>query len=241
MSERDKKLLFVAIPLLAIAAVVLFLFVIRPALRGGGPPSPPTDTTAEQPAPPTGTGTGAYPTGTGTTGYPTGGEQQVAAAVSWGGKDPREPSRSNPFATYTTRKVYVPPPPPPGSAGSQWPILVAVGAQDRIIGPEDIGLPDERIRRMAGMLHNGRVWAIYEIEGESYIVKPGDPVGDEIITAIGTDYLTLRSYDGEERTVPLERLSGYETPGIGGPTTGPYPIGGPGPPRPLAPPRPPTL
>jgi hypothetical protein len=233
MSERDKKMLVVLVPLLVVAAVLLYFFVFR-GTKQPGPTAETTgaETSAGAPVQPTPTGaeTGAITPGvTGATGG-----TEVAAAANWSGKPSELPGRSNPFGTYTTIKVE-PIKTDHGTGILRTPVFVPpVGAKQVQIPPP--GEIEQIARRMAGVLHNGRVWAIYEREGVSYIVKPGDPVGAEIITAIAPDHLVLRDPDGHERSVPLERISGYEaTSGTG---ISPYPTGIPGPP---APPRPPAL
>jgi hypothetical protein len=168
------------------------------------------------------------------------GEMEVAAG-------PREyqpsqqPARGDPFVSYT--KIKVIPPPDPKTLFKMLrpkPTIPPVPVTPPgivVVGDE---VEEQHDRRMAGMLHNGRVWAIYERDGVGLVVKPGDPVQDETVIAITKDYIVLRSLDGRERKVPLERMTGYETTGGYTPGTGPY-APGPAAPRPPGPPRPPGM
>jgi hypothetical protein len=239
MSERDKKLLVVAIPLLIGAGVLIFLLVIKP-MRG----APTTPTAEVQPTAVTATtstgAAGGPQTATGTTATGAAGEGTEVAAVSWKGLPSREPTRSDPFVSYTKIQPgkLVCSDGRPGLPSLVAGTLPAVGAKAGGRPPDDKPPPDEHARRMAGVLHNGRVWAIYEIDGVSMVVKPGDAIGNEVVDEIGTEHLVLRSVeDGQKRKVPLERVSGSES-GAGGYTPGVYTPGGGGtrPPGPLPPP-----
>lgn len=232
MSDKEKKQLMFAIPLLLVAMFMVYWFIIK----GGGAPSTTTTTTGSQPGPANGERAATMqPT---TTLAAAEMETQVALASAEHGPS-RQPGRSDPFVPYIKYKKIE-----PGGPGDWTAIMRPAPTLPPV---EAFYLPpppiewaeEEHERRMAGMLHNGRVWAIYEKDGVSQIVKPGDPVGDETVIAIGTDHLILRSLDGRERKVSLERISGYEATGRGYGPRGYAPAPGPG--RPPAPPRPPVL
>jgi hypothetical protein len=235
MGEKERKQLMVAIPLLVVALFMVFWFIIKPQL-GGGETAPTTTTTAPPEAVP---GTGMPP---GAPGGPVPGAVEVAA-----GPREYEPSqeaaRGDPFVSYT--KIKVIPPPDPKTLFKMLrpkptiPPVPVTPTEIMVIGEE---IEEQHDRRMAGMLHNGRVWAIYERDGVGLVVKPGDPVQDETVIAITKDYIVLRSLDGRERKVPLERMTGYETTGGYAPGPGPGPYApGPTTPRPPGPPRPPGM
>ncbi|KPJ62912.1 hypothetical protein AMK68_04370 [candidate division KD3-62 bacterium DG_56] len=232
MGDKEKKQLMFAIPLLAVAAFMVYWFIIKPQTKPPPPPETPRPTTETAVTQPT-------PGGTGATGAPEAADMAMQVALASGEHgSSREPGRSDPFVPYINyRKIE------PGGPGD-W---TAIMRPEPKLPPVEVGylvtpfegwegVEEEHERRMAGMLHNGRVWAIYEKDGISQIVKPGDPVGDETVIAIGTDHLILRSLDGRERQVPLERISGYEATGRGYGPPGYAPAPGPG-----RPPGPPVL
>ena len=236
MSDKEKKQLMFAIPLLVLAAFMVYWFIIKQPQTGGGrraeTPTPTTEAPVTQPTP-----GGTWGTDTLATAEM---ETQVALASAEHGLS-RELGRSDPFVPYVKYQKIE-----PGGLGG-WaamigppPTLPAVGTGYLLPPPPIDWVEEEHERRMVGMLHNGRIWAIYEKDGISQIVKPGDPVGDETVVAVGTDYLILRSLDGRERKVLLERMSGYEATGAGYSPRG-VRAPAPGPRRPPARPRPPVL
>jgi len=51
---------------------------------------------------------------------------------------------------------------------------------------------------MAGVLWNGQVWAILERDDGSYVVKPGDSVGDAKVRAIGRSEMVVADASGKQ-------------------------------------------
>ena len=75
--------------------------------------------------------------------------------------------------------------------------------------PRDDVLPPQPPRRMSGVMHNGRVYAIMESGGETIVVKPGDIVesGNVRVDAIEPDRILL-SWLRTKKPIPIEvRLS----------------------------------
>jgi hypothetical protein len=62
-------------------------------------------------------------------------------------------------------------------------------------------------RRVAGLLFNDGAWAILEQENQTFIVKPGDMVDGNRITAIGPDSIFVTDAQGRRWQVNLRSLA----------------------------------
>lgn len=149
------------------------------------------------------------------------------ASLSSGLRNPPFKPRPDPFAHF---------PPPPEEIRRQRvepPPLIAVASLPRIThktgyaaeahpspaggGPE----PREPGQRMAGVLWNGQVWAILERDGSSYIVKPGDSVGEARVHAIGRAEMVVADATGRH-DVDLRGLAVAAPAAAPGPTPTAY-------------------
>jgi hypothetical protein len=105
-------------------------------------------------------------------------------------------TRDDPFITFEPE----PQPTPPELIVN----LPPVSLQDGGLRPA--GIPEVAEighRRVAGLLFNDRAWAILEREGETFIVKPGDRIDGNLITAIARDSVFLIDDQGRRWQVPL--------------------------------------
>jgi hypothetical protein len=195
---------------LLVAAVYLVWMSMR-----GSAPSPPTETRTvyptgpEQPMPMGAPGATPYaaapPTATTTV-------QPAAATTTPEGKPGVKvsllPSRADPFVPFDYKPLkYRPKPrimlPPIGPLVTRWEDL------GKPKPPDENVLPPQPVRRMAGVMHNGRVFAILETAGETIVVKPGDIVenGNVRVDAIEPDRIIL-SWLRTPKPIPIEvRLS----------------------------------
>ena len=118
------------------------------------------------------------------------------------------PSRSDPFLPFNYKPLkYRPKPrimlPPIGPLVTRWEDL------GKPKPPEESVLPPQPVRRMSGVMHNGRVYAMLETGGETIVVKPGDIVenGNVRVDAIEPDRILL-SWLRTPKPIPIEvRLS----------------------------------
>lgn len=193
-----------------VAAVALVWMSMR-----GSAPTPPEETRTayptgpEAPAPmgaPEATPYAAAP--------PTATTVQPAAATTTTEGEPGVkvsllPSRSDPFLPFNYKPPkYRPKPrimlPPIGPLVTRW--------EDNLGKtklPEEPVLPPQPVRRMSGVMYNGRVYAMLETGGETIVVKPGDIVenGNVRVDAIEPDRILL-SWLRTPKPIPIEvRLS----------------------------------
>ena len=183
-----------------VAAVALVWMSMR-----GSAPTPPAETRTVYPtgpeatpyaaAPPTAT-TAVQPAATTTTE----GEPGVKVSLL--------PSRSDPFLPFNYKPLKDRPKPrimlpPIGPLVTRWEDL------GKPKPPEESVLPPQPVRRMSGVMYNGRVYAMLETGGETIVVKPGDIVenGNVRVDAIEPDRILL-SWLRTPKPIPIEvRLS----------------------------------
>lgn len=217
MSAADRNKLLIAGGVLLVAIIVIvFLLRGRSARQGttgaagfAGPAQP-----AAAGAPAVGAGTGATAPGQAAPAAPGGafgaggaaGEQQVAVAPDMVGavrigSGPGEPTRRDPFVTFDP-----PPQPRPAEVRANLPPVSLQTGGLRPPGlPESLGQVARR--RVAGLLFNDGAWAILEQDNEAFIVKPGDVVDGNRITAIGPEAIYVTDSDGRRWKVHLRSLA----------------------------------
>jgi len=214
MSPADRKKILIAGGI-ALVAIIVLIFILR--ARGGGSAAVGPgdfaggDVQAEEGAAPAATGeapaTGETPAAPGATEAAAGeGEaaEGEAAAVRAGnvirmGGGSSVMTRDDPFITFEPEPQPARPELivnlPPGHLPSR--------------GLRPAGIPEVAQigrRRVAGLLFNDRAWAILEREGETFIVKPGDRIDGNLITAIARDSVFLIDDQGRRWQVPLRGL-----------------------------------
>ena len=112
-----------------------------------------------------------------------------------------EPSNADPFRQFPVKWVKRPPPPP------LWFLLGMPVTPHIAYGPTGfVQRFPTPTRRVAGLLWDSRVWAIYESRGQTTVVKPGDIVEGGTVQAITDDGILLQ-VPGETKLVlvPLVR------------------------------------
>jgi len=208
MSPQDKKKLGIGVGLLLVAAAIVYFAVLRRS--GGEVPVPPTPTASTSSTP---TAPAAAPPATG--GVPTAGAPGLvglAAAPGAAAGGPMSPPlgvqgplvkpRPDPFQLFPPPKGSEGPPPQPP------PFIVTAGlprmvhktgwAQPEIWRERGRDVPSPAGQRMAGVLWNGQVWAILENNTGSYIVKPGDSVGEARVQAIARGEMVVADATGKQ-------------------------------------------
>ena len=116
---------------------------------------------------------------------------------------PGEPSRVDPFLTFEAP----PQPVPPEVTANLPPVVLQAG------GLRPPGMPEGGVqgplgrRRVAGLMFNDGAWAILEQENQSFIVKPGDIIDGNRITAIGPDSIFVTDAQGRRWQVILRALA----------------------------------
>ncbi len=207
MSPADRKKILIAGGI-ALVAIIVLIFILR--ARGGGSAAVGPgdfaggDVQAEEGAAPA---TGETPAAPGATEAAAGeGEaaEGEAAAVRAGnvirmGGGSSVMTRDDPFITFEPE----PEPTPPELIVNLPPVNLQSG------GLRPAGIPEVAEigrRRVAGLLFNDRAWAILEREGETFIVKPGDRIDGNLITAIARDSVFLIDDQGRRWQVPLRGL-----------------------------------
>lgn len=206
---NDKKNL--PIVLGALAGILIVAFLLIRAMSGGAPePTPATDATTPMAAPgspgsppkgmmpPVSPGSGGAPGAVPPGPSPgTGGASGTAvasAAGASGGKqkpEPLEEYRDDPFQLYwgpkphRTKMTF--------TAKLTKPDIRKISPIKIEVEQEDV-LPPQPERRMAGIMKNGRVFAIIESEGKATIVKPGQTLDEYVaVDRILPDKVILRS------------------------------------------------
>jgi hypothetical protein len=118
---------------------------------------------------------------------------------------PTEPTRPDPFLVFEEP----PAPIPPEVTANLPPVVLQAGGLRPPGMPEGAQGPLGR-RRVAGLMFNDGAWAILEQENQSFIVKPGDVVDGNRITAIGPDSLFVTDPQGRRWRVDLRSLASTE-------------------------------
>ena len=182
---------------------------------------------------------GSGSTGPALTGAPTGAPAAPPPGATPTPAIAKLPSRSDPFSRTEGFKAVTRLSLPRVMVRPRAPETATTG------GEQEVQVPTTN-KRMAGVLWNGGVAAILVDEDKSYVVRPGDVIGNMVVESIKRNSLTLRIGRGagarqEEvflrPAVPKAREAGYTRPtgpsgpgGPGGPTRpgGPMMPGGPG-------------
>jgi len=115
---------------------------------------------------------------------------------------PGEPTRSDPFMTFDAPVQPV----PPEVTANLPPVVLQAGGLRPPGMPEGVGGPLGR-RRVAGLMFNDGAWAILEQENQSFVVKPGDIVDGNRITAINPDAIFVTDAQGQRWRVNLRPLA----------------------------------
>jgi len=118
---------------------------------------------------------------------------------------PTEPTRPDPTLTFEA-----PPAPIPPEVTANLPPVVLQAGGLRPPGIPEGGQGPLGRRRVAGLMFNDGAWAILEQENQSFIVKPGDMVDGNRITAIGPDSLFVTDSQGRRWQVDLRSLASPE-------------------------------
>jgi len=214
---NDKKNLPI---IAAVTGVLLVLaaFMVYRSMRGSSsPPSPPTTAQtpqpgSEYPAPPAAT-PAAYPAAPGApmASTPTAGVQPAVATPAppaedeKGGKVELLPARSDPFLPFDYQPVSTRPKPRIDIPPLGRLFLPPVGWKKGQKPEEEDVLPPQPQRRMAGVLYNGRVYAMLDTAGDTIVVKPGDIVenGNVRVDAIEPNRIML-SWLRTKKPIPIE-------------------------------------
>lgn len=188
--KKNQPIILGGLGVVVVLVLVIWFFLLRPS-EGGDDFADEVPADQMQQVDPTG---GVPP---GLPGEPLAqpeGAEQVAAAPSADRLDPLEESREDPF-----RPVFGPKPPRTRMTFARnlsRPDIRRVSLEPVVLGRglEEETLPPQPQRRMAGLLKNDRVFAIIETEGRTSIVKPGDPIDENLVVdRILPDKVILRS------------------------------------------------
>ncbi len=196
--------------------------------------------------PPTSAPTNAAPGATGTSVAP---NAKLAGATPAGkaGANPADKKvvkiasvlgRKDPFLPVN----WTPPKPPPPREADRIQVPDTIDVMPRWIqriggAPPPGGDLQQPPRRMAGLLLNGRIYAIIESNGSSELVQPGDTLKDglAIVERIDRDKIVLKTTVGEKRYIIVRMASASKqevtpsTPTNTRPNVGPNPWGPGGP------------
>ena len=218
MSPGDRNKILIAGGVALVAIVVIVFFVVR----GRGRQAPPTGAGSYAAAPAAGTAVTpgqaapAPPGGAAATGQQgpaaPGAPTEVAQAPGGGTyAGPRSPIRMGTGAELSTRQdpfLTFEPEPQPIPPEMLYPVPIVVTQEGGLRPP---GLPESAgplgRRRVAGLLFNDGAWAILELDGQTSIVKPGDVVDGNRVTAITTDSLFVIDSGGRPWRVALRSLA----------------------------------
>lgn len=213
MSAADRNKIIVAGGVAVIAIIVIVFFLKGRSARqsaGAGSFGTPAQQAAAQPGGAVVPGQAA-PGAPGGAGVPAPGAQQVAAVPAEGvalsvgairmGSGPEERTRRDPFVTFDPP----PAPVPPEVTANLPPVTLQAGGLRVVGAAETAGMVGRR--RVAGLLFNDGAWAILEEDDRSFIVKPGDVVDGNRITAIGPDAIFVTDADGRRWRVNLRPLA----------------------------------
>lgn len=177
-----------------------------PAQSGPAPGANPAGTAPTAPAGTPAAPTTAAPPTTGAATAPAG-QPATGAAVA---AAPLETWRGDPFLPVG----YKPPPknrPKPRILDFPFITLPHPVSQQKLPPPVEKAQP---IRRLAGVMLNGRVFAIIESNGKSDIVQPGQPLSDGLATVerIEADKVILKTIDKTPRYLVVRLASAPRRP-----------------------------
>lgn len=207
LSQIDRKKLMIAAGVVVVALIVL-VFVLRGSRRQASQAGPAgAFTGGEQTAAGTGTAAeGSAPAAPGTEEQAAAGEAEAPTGAMLGavrlGAGSDVVTRPDPLLTFDPPPVPTPPEllvnPPPVA-------LVPGGLRPEI--PPEIAAP-ESVQigryRVAGIMFNDGAFAILEAEpGQTFVVRPGDVVENNLITAIARDSIYLVDSAGRRWRVEL--------------------------------------
>ena len=203
LSQIDRKKLVIVAGVVVLALIVL-VFVLKGGKRRGRRGGPAGAFTAEGETP-AGTETPAAPT-PGAPGTAPAPEEQAAAAAMLGpirlGRGSEVRTRSDPFLTFEPP----PAPPPPELVVNPPPVNLRAGGL-RPVGLSEIavaGTAEIGRNRVAGLMFDEGAYAILEAgPGQTFVVKPGDIVQGNLITAIARDSIYLVDPEGRRWQVQL--------------------------------------
>ena len=241
---KDKKNQPIVAAIAAVVIVGACVLLWLTVFSGSSSQAPPTETASTEGMPTDGMpspmqpGGGPPPTTQGTmpgaaTGAPPQGAAPLQAVAQAPSTGPLETYRGDPFLPVG----YKPPPtgPRPKPPITDLPIL-NLGPwpkpPDKKLWPE----PAQPVRRLAGVMLNGRVYAIIESNGKSQIVQPGEPLQDGLATVerIEADKVILKTTSAAPRYLTVRLASSprkpASEPAVAGPEgpPGPPPRGRPG-------------
>lgn len=219
MDAKRKKQLAIVVGLVIVIAVVFYFVALRKAPpqqagqetpvaavpEGGPAPGTPMPAPGAPPAPAAPSTPAPAPAPAAKPAVPVGPPELYATSTF--------PTRPDPFVPIYKPPPPPPPPPPPAS----FPVLPAsyMGQVLRtVIKEAPATVVAGPRRRLVGIMHDGAVWALLEINGETMIVKPGDSVQGGTIKAIGKDYLLFVTNEGKELRIPLQAQAGVVTAGL---------------------------
>jgi hypothetical protein len=195
-ADRNKILIAAGVAVVAIAAILFFV------LRGGKP----AETTGVAGGFDTGAeGTAAVEAEAGAPAVEGEAPPAPGAAAPAGGPRQSVIQMGTGSAVHTRPDPLITFEPPPQPTP---PELIAnlppVNLQEGGLRPAGVSEATEVARRrVAGLLFNDRAWAILEENGETYVVKPGDVIDGNRITAISRDSLYLLDAEGRRWQVLL--------------------------------------
>jgi hypothetical protein len=243
----NKVKLLIAIGLVVVVAAAAWFFVIH---KKSGAPTEVAQAPAEKPAAPAATSESNNPSeqappSASPSAPPAQPGQEAApakpAAPSAVPGQVKEPFRVDPFGRFP-RKPRPPVPPTPMIVRLNLPVNMVRVFETVSVGE---GPGARQRRRVAGLLYDDRVWALYEDRGQLSVVKPGDIVEGGTVKAITDEGLLLQEPGNPKPVlVPLTRGSTpppapigtrpglYPMPGFTGPAMTPPGMPGPAAPGP---------
>jgi len=221
MSAADRNKIAIAGAIAVVAIIAILFFVMRgrgkgqpPATAAGGfgvaqqQPGVPGAAAPGQAAPAAPGAGAAVPGSPGAAGVELAAAPAAAVALTVPGTPilmgagPELPTRSDPFVTFNPPPVPV----PPELTFSIPPVTLQQGGL-RPPGVTEVAAGTIGRRRVAGLLFDEGAWAILEQDGKTFIVKPGDVVEGNRITAIGPGAIFVTDPEGRRWRVTLRSLA----------------------------------
>lgn len=231
LKDKKNQPIVALIAALVIVAVVVIMYftMFKPDSTDTG-----TDTSATT-DPSMGTSAPTDPAAAGQPGTPTapaaaGAQPAAGTATQVTSAAPTETYRSDPFLPIgykPPKRDNVPRPKPP-----IWdlPIPPAISVYPTIGGRDvrPVYESPQPARRMAGLMLNGKVYAIIESNGASEVVQPGDMLKDGLATVekIERDKITLKTTDEKPRYLVVSMAANRQDSYSGGDSGGGMPGGG---------------
>ena len=206
LSQIDRKKLVIVAGVVVLALIVL-VFVLRGGKRRGRQAGPAGAFRAEEEtAAGTEVATAPAPGAPGTQPAAEGEAPEAVAPAMLGpvrlGRGSEVRTRPDPFLTFESP----PPPPPPELVVNPPPVNLRAGGL-RPVGVSEImvaGAAEIGQNRVAGLMFNEGAYAILEAgPGQTFVVKPGDIVQGNRITAIARDSIYLVDPEGRRWQVQL--------------------------------------